>query len=373
MEKLQRFKIAIGVGTVLLFLVTLYFIDRGRGVYNAPSIPRGVSDSQMLTAEQKEQYFRKAPEIEQPKGFVNSDGITLGELVGQKVILVDMMTYSCINCQRTFPYLNAWYKKYKDQGLEIVGIHAPEFAFEGNIENVRDAMKKYGIEFPVVLDNDYGTWNAYGNRFWPQKYLIDIDGFIVYEHIGEGGYAESENKIQELLRERADRLHEEVTFDDGMVDPSNKEFVNPLVRRSPETYFGSRRNFSQGIVESTKENIITFAEPTNPQPDKLYLVGDWKITDEYAEAASPNAKIIYRYQAQKVFLVASAESAVNAQILVDGKSLSVYNAGVDTSQSRVTFDDEALYRLIEGEEYGTHVLEIIFDNPGVRAFAFTFG
>ena len=125
-------------------------------------------------------------EITKPSGFVNTPStssgqatpITIGELVGKKVILVDFMTYSCINCQRTFPYLNAWYEKYKDRGLEIVGIHTPEFAFEKNIENVREAMRKFGIRHPVVLYNDYGTWGAYGNQYWPRKYLIDIYGNI---------------------------------------------------------------------------------------------------------------------------------------------------------------------------------------------------
>src|SRR3989344_7615215 len=134
----------------------------------------------------------KYKEIVNPSGFVNTDGITVGSQVGKKVVLVDFMTYSCINCQRTFPYLNAWYKKYKDQGLEIIGIHTPEFAFEKDIENVREAMKRFGIMHPVVLDNDYATWRAYGNRFWPRKYLIDIHGDIVYDHIGEGAYEETE-------------------------------------------------------------------------------------------------------------------------------------------------------------------------------------
>src|SRR3989344_3254541 len=153
-------------------------------------------------------------EIVNPSGFLNtgvdSDGkvapVTLGDLVGKKVILVDFMTYSCINCQRTFPHVKAWYEKYKDKGLEIVGIHTPEFAFEKNIENVRVAMKKAGITYPVVLDNDYGTWKAYANNYWPRKYLIDINGNIVYDHIGEGAYEETEMKILELLEERAKLL-----------------------------------------------------------------------------------------------------------------------------------------------------------------------
>ena len=150
--------------------------------------PNGSVSASSLNATQR--YV----EIANPSGFLNTgmnpDGsakpITIGELVGRKVILVDFMTYSCINCQRTFPHVTAWYEKYKDKGLEIVGIHTPEFAFEKNIDNVRIAMKKAGITYPVVLDNGYSTWGAYANNYWPRKYLIDINGTIVYDHIGEG-------------------------------------------------------------------------------------------------------------------------------------------------------------------------------------------
>lgn len=147
-------------------------------------------------------------EFVNPSGFVNTEAFTMRELVGTKVVLIEFMTYSCINCQRTFPYVNTWYEKYKDQGLEIVGIHTPEFSFERNIDNVREAMKKEGITYPIVLDNDYATWRAYGNNYWPRQYLIDIDGNVVYDHIGEGAYRETEEKIQELLAERKERLGE---------------------------------------------------------------------------------------------------------------------------------------------------------------------
>src|SRR3989344_15985 len=188
-------------------------------------------------------------EIAGPAGFVNTgknaDGtdkaISIGALVGKKVILIDFLTYSCINCQRTFPYLNAWYETYKDRGLEIVGIHTPEFAFEKDIDNVREAMKNFGIKHPIVLDNDYATWRAYGNQYWPRKYLIDIYGNIVYDHIGEGAYEETEMKIRELLLERAEVL--------GLNKPDTNEELaasqmpeGENTARSPETYFGSLRN-----------------------------------------------------------------------------------------------------------------------------------
>ncbi len=151
----------------------------------------------------------RAPEIVNPSGFINTDGkpITFGEFKGKKVVLVSFWTYSCINCQRTLPYLNSWYEKYKDQGLEIVSIHTPEFAYEQVLKNVeKEVLNTYDIKYPVVLDNDYSTWKAFGNRYWPRKYLVDIDGYIVYDHIGEGAYDETEEEIQEALKKRAERL-----------------------------------------------------------------------------------------------------------------------------------------------------------------------
>lgn len=140
-------------------------------------------------------------EIVSPAGFLHTDGapIMMSDYIGKRIILVDFLTYSCINCRRTLPHINEWYAKYKDQGLMVVGIHTPEFSFERERDNVEKALASLGVEFPVVLDNDYATWNAYGNRYWPHVYLIDLDGNIVYDHIGEGNYEETEAKIKELL------------------------------------------------------------------------------------------------------------------------------------------------------------------------------
>jgi len=140
-----------------------------------------------------------ARKIVQPAGFINTqdgESITVESLIGKKVILLDIWTYSCINCLRTLPYLTAWHEAYADQGLQIIGIHTPEFDFEKEIDNVQRAVEAGGIKYPVVLDNDRGTWNAYENSYWPRKYIIDIDGFIVYDHIGEGGYDETEAKAK---------------------------------------------------------------------------------------------------------------------------------------------------------------------------------
>ena len=144
-----------------------------------------------------------APDISTPDGFINTDGkpITIGEFKGKKVVLVSFWTFSCINCKRTLPYLNDWHSKYKDQGLEIISIHTPEFSFERVQKNVEDAVIVQNIKYPVVLDNDYSTWKAYGNQYWPRKYLINKDGYIIYDHVGEGAYEETEVEIKKALEE----------------------------------------------------------------------------------------------------------------------------------------------------------------------------
>jgi thiol-disulfide isomerase/thioredoxin len=150
----------------------------------------------------KEAEFSRAKEIVGPTGFINTDGVSIGENLGEKVVLLEFWTYSCFNCQNVQPYLNEWQEEYEDGGLLIIGVHRPEFEFEKDPAGVRKAVEEAGIRYPVVLDNDSATWEAYDNRYWPARYLIDADGFIRYQHFGEGAYEENEEEIQELLSER---------------------------------------------------------------------------------------------------------------------------------------------------------------------------
>ncbi len=163
-----------------------------------------------LQAQFDDEVFYDTPqpyiEISNPSGYVNSEPFTLSDFVGEKVILMKFTTFSCINCQRTYPYVKDWHAKYEDEGLQVVFVHTPEFSFEHDITNVENAMREEGITFPVVLDNDYSTWRSYANRFWPRMYLIDINGNIVYDHIGEGAYSTTERAIQQLLAERDEKL-----------------------------------------------------------------------------------------------------------------------------------------------------------------------
>jgi len=215
---MNKFYAGLLLAAVLLVIVSaIWYLEsvKPNRIFLAP----GSADVQTMSIQEKEKIYPAAKEIVAPAGFINVDNVKIQDLIGKKVILVDFWTYSCINCQRTLPYLTSWYEKYKDQGLEIIGVHTPEFEFEKKIENVQWAIDKYGIKYPVALDNDYGTWNAYANRYWPRKYLIDIDGYVVYDHIGEGAYDATEKKIQELLRERMVRLNLSGEVAGGMVSP----------------------------------------------------------------------------------------------------------------------------------------------------------
>lgn len=296
-------------------------------------------------------------EITNPSGFINSEPFELKTIVGKKVILLDFMTYSCINCVRTIPYINAWYDKYKDEGLEIIGIHAPEFAFERKQENVEAALKNLKIKFPVVMDNDFGTWKAYGNKYWPTKYLIDINGNIVYAHSGEGEYTEVEMKIQELLKERSQKLGEKIVEKDLV----NINGIEQTEAKSPEIYFGSERNEYLGNGLYFRVGEQNFSQPKNIKLNNLYLVGRWNVIPEYAENKE-KAKIIFRYTAKSVYMVASSEQGVNIQIYKDGKFY-----------KNLSIKQDALYDLVKDEKVGEHTIEIIIEKPGLKAFTFTFG
>ena len=309
-------------------------------------------------------------EIQNPSGFVNTNDqpIKIADYVGKQVILLDIMTYSCINCQRTFPYVNAWYEKYKDDGLIVIGIHTPEFAFEKDKANVEKAFEEFGIKFPVVLDNDYATWNALGNKYWPRKYLIDINGNIVYDHIGEGGYEETEEKIKELLKERAEVLSTAVELGEDLAASGIIE--EKTSARSPETYFGSLRNELLANGTPGQSGVQTFILPSNLKSDQLYLGGSWNITGEYAEAES-GAVLQYRYNAKEVYIVAESESGGTIEVWQDGNPVEL-PAGADAPAGLAPIKASRLYKLIKNNKSGEHLLELRH-SPGVKIFAFTFG
>lgn len=318
--------------------------------------------------------YTLAPEITNPSGFVNTGGqpITFGQFKGKKVVLVDFWTYSCINCQRTLPYLKAWYDKYHDQGLEIISIHTPEFSFEKVQLNVEKAVEDNGLRYPVVLDNEYSTWNAFNNQFWPRKYLIDIDGYIVYDHIGEGAYDITERAIQKALVERADVLGAGAA-PAGIVAP--KDAIAPEMNSvgSPEVYFGSARNEYLGSGVSGKSGTQILTIPGGIRRNVLYLSGTWTFSPEYAENAGAGARIVYKYKARDVYFVASSAAGATVQVFVDGEAATSF-AGADVARDgMVEIKDNRLYKLIHGPDYSEHTLEIRVESGTLQAYTFTFG
>ncbi len=328
--------------------------------------------------EKKAATYPRAKEIVNPSGFINApDSLRIADLIGKKVVMVDFWTYSCINCQRTLPYLNQWYKKYRAAGLEIVSLHTPEFDFEKDHANVASAVKKYGIEYPVVQDNDYATWSAYQNLYWPHKYLIDTDGFIVYDHIGEGGYEETEQKIQELLVELHVRQGAKEAPAPAITTPAAAIDIAFDKVGSPETYFGSARNEFLANGEPKKDGAQVLTLSGEVAPNVLALGGTWSFSPEFAENKTVNARIVYRYHAKHVYFVASGGAGVELEILRDGKPLG-RAAGKDVREvggiSRATVRESRLYELINDPDgYNTHTLEITVKQPGLKAFTFTFG
>lgn len=364
----------------IIFIIVLIAIIGGiifymKGSKKADDQAVAQSNTPSLTEQDlqyKKEHYPQYHEIVNPSGFVNTNNqpIKIADYIGKKVVLLDVLTYSCINCQRTFPYLVKWNKEYEDKGLVIIGIHTPEFGFEKVKSNVEDAMKKFGITFPVVMDNDYGTWNAYGNEYWPRKYLIDIDGYVVYDHIGEGKYDETEKKIVELLNERSKRLGEGTV---GMGTMPEITDPTPTGNISPETYIGSaRREFLRNDKESCKNSSCDFVVPNNLPIDTFAVGGKWISTPESMQLQSNEGVITYHFIAKKVHLVAEDLSGNEVDVELDGKPISKDQSGEDVRNSKVTFLKSDLYTLVSLSQIEEHTLTLKIKKVGLKAFAFTF-
>ena len=312
-----------------------------------------------------------APDFTGGTGWLNSTPLTIASLQG-KAVLVDFWTYSCINCQRTLPYLKQWWEKYKDQGLVIVGVHSPEFSFEKERANVQQALATYGVTWPVVMDNDMAIWDAYHNLYWPHKYLIDRAGHIVYDHIGEGGYVETERRIVAALG-----LDEtKVTGD----EPSPAASPN----QTPELYAGYKRGELANREPVRNDAVTRFADPHSYLPDQIVLAGGWVVRDEYIQRAPDNnpgeAKVFLHYRANRLFTVMGNAGAAPLRVYVtlDGKPLSAGNQGEDIKldeqgQSYVDVTRQDLYRLVATPVFGDHLIALWSDSPDFRFYTFTFG
>jgi cytochrome c biogenesis protein CcdA/thiol-disulfide isomerase/thioredoxin len=305
-----------------------------------------------------------APDFTGISRWLNSDALTMSQLQG-KVVLVDFWTYSCVNCVRTLPHITGWYEKYKNNNFVVIGVHTPEFAFEKKASNVQNALQEFKINYPVALDNNYGTWQAYDNHYWPAEYLIDSKGHIRHTHFGEGHYDQMELAIRQLLKESGQML-------DGPV--GTNEDTTPYYVRTPETYLGKARIERFASNEKITEGKQTFTHPALFAQDTFAYEGSWDITDESAKAQRGSA-LVFHFKAGKVFLVIGPGVKGNQiKVFIDGKPIDESMAGADVKNGRIILDEEKLYHLVDlkGKVEG-HLLRLEFENDGILVYAFTFG
>lgn len=333
-------------GTIAVLVVSLSFINIPQKEASLPNLG-------------------KAPELAGIKAWLNSEPLSVEKLKG-KVILVDFWTYSCINCIRTLPYLNAWHEKYAGKGLIIIGVHTPEFEFEKDYNNVKSAVEKYGIKYPVAQDNDYATWRAYKNNYWPRKYIVDTRGDIRYDHIGEGGYEETEKVIIALLKESSADVKENMTEIKQDVDFSNigtpELYLGYKFARAP---LGNGEGFSPGSIVDYKDTEIT-------NGNIVYLSGQWK-NEEDRIVAVRDSRLFLVYKAKDVNIVAGGNATI--RVLLDGKPLATNYFGKDViikESTAVAIDSHRLFNIVSTPAYGTHLLELVA-SPGFEMYAFTFG
>jgi cytochrome c biogenesis protein CcdA/thiol-disulfide isomerase/thioredoxin len=302
-----------------------------------------------------------APEFAGVNDWLNTSPLTMQSLKG-KVVLVDFWTYSCINCVRTLPYITEWDRKYRDKGLVIVGVHSPEFEFEKNPENVQSAIGKYGIRYPVALDNGLSTWDAFNNRYWPAHYLIDRDGRVVYTHFGEGRYEVTENNIRYLL---------------GLNAATESATAAPAYfpGQTPETYLGYDRaeNFADAR-KVRRDEVNAFHFPATLSEDGWALDGRWKVNAEKIVSSDAGTSLRFDFTARKVFLVLGSRNGqpVKVRISLNGKPAGEW-AGKDVKNGVLTVKDHALYELLDMHNPAKGILELNVESAGLEAYAFTFG
>ena len=364
--------IALGLDTGLLTRLSTGSVNRieqglieRAGMQAAPPAAEGQIDIANLPD------FGPMPGFEAGGRWLNSGPLTPQELQG-RVVVVDFWTYSCINCVRTFPYLRAWDEAYRDRGLTIVGVHTPEFAFEKDRSNVEAAVRRFGLTYPVVMDNDFGIWRAFANRYWPAHYFIDARGHIRHVHFGEGGYEQSERIIRQLLRE-AGRDPGPPTTNISGEGAQAAAMATPPGHRSPETYLGTARaaNFMGDLIEGQAREYSGGA----PALNQWSLIGRWRAEPENSELVSSTGRLAYRFRARDVHLVlGSTGGPVRFRVTVDGQAPgSAAGADVDAAGNGRT-DGQRLYQLVRMPDAdGEHLFEVEFLDPGAQVFAFTFG
>jgi hypothetical protein len=318
---------------------------------------------------------REMPSLAGATGWINTAPLTPAELRG-KVVLVQFWTYTCINWLRAHPYVRAWTAKYKDQGLVVLGVHTPEFPFEGDIENVRHAVRNMRIDYPVAVDSDYGIWRAFKNQYWPAFYFVDAQGRIRHHQFGEGEYGQSEKVLQALLAEAgASGIGPELTAVQGRGAEAAPDWAN---LRSPETYLGyeQARNFSSpgGAVVGRSR---TYAAPARVALNDWALSGDWTMEKGFAALNKADGRIAYRFHARDVHLVMGSSSStqpVRFRIRIDGAAPGADHGAEVDAEGMGRIREPRLYQLVrQSGAIADRTFEIEFLDPGVRAYCFTFG
>src|SRR5215204_1347374 len=309
--------------------------------------------------------YGQAPDFTGTQEWFNTaggDSLSMAELRGT-VVLIDFWTYTCINCIRTLPYLEAWQRRYGSKGFAVVGVHSPEFPFEKDADNVRAAIRQNHLTYPVVQDNDLATWDAWGNQYWPADYLVDAQGNVRHAHFGEGDYDETERAIRTLLDEAGHR---------DLGPGARASGQSPSTElTTPETYLGALR--ARGWVTPVHPGHQDYGAAAGPLSiNQFAYAGRWAITDEDA-TSEEGAEIDLEFDARRVFLVlGSPERARRIQILLDGRPIPENRAGEDVHHGRVTVGAQRLYRLVDLPAVSQHRLSLIFE-PGISGYAFTFG
>jgi cytochrome c biogenesis protein CcdA/thiol-disulfide isomerase/thioredoxin len=337
---------------------------------NSPSEPHDASQAKLLADAHGLKDLGQAPEFTETEDWFNTGvsghqnrPLSLAGLRG-RVVLVDFWTYTCINCIRTLPYLKAWDAAYRHDGLTIVGVETPEFSFEHDASNVANAIEQFGIRYPVVQDNNMGTWNAYGNEYWPADYLIDATGHVRYATFGEGDYGQTETAIRALLAESGAQVG-------GMSRPT--DVIVPSEQATPETYLGTAR--AQGWVNGPHAGTHDYGPGPHAHLNvsEFAYSGTWSIAEQPARAVS-NAGIEVRFEAKNVYLVLSSpgERPLPVQVLLDGRPISAADAGADVHGGVVTVRRQRLYTLVSLPRDEQHRLTLRLA-PGVTGYAFTFG